>query len=316
MGIFMFDTIDDRVRGKTGMKYQSIFIFAVLLFCLFGCAKGSAWQEQYDLGVRYLSEGNYEEAVIAFTAAIEIDPRQEILYEQLSNAYLEMGNHNRAINILKQGYEATGSASLKELLEALQTRYLAEDWIRPEEWTVNGVPFWEASQEDVVAAYPPIGLEPVWLHSPDFGTSYSGGGMYFRWDEEHDALGAMDFNWDEWRVRRLGYAPVIQHSRGITTEITLNEYLSTIGITQEGIDYLLKALPDWEGYGINLVSKPTEDYLLEVWASTLEFCNLDDGPSYRIDMQYEFYSGMQLRIAIDFSATSGQLDNGLIAANR
>lgn len=29
------------------------------------------WQEQYDLGLRYLSEGNYEEAIIAFTAAIE-----------------------------------------------------------------------------------------------------------------------------------------------------------------------------------------------------------------------------------------------------
>ena len=36
--------------------------------------QGPTWQEQYELGVRYLSEGNYEEAIIAFTAAIEIEP--------------------------------------------------------------------------------------------------------------------------------------------------------------------------------------------------------------------------------------------------
>ena len=33
------------------------------------------WQSRYDLGVRYLSDGRYEEAILAFTAAIEIDPK-------------------------------------------------------------------------------------------------------------------------------------------------------------------------------------------------------------------------------------------------
>ena len=50
----------------------------ILLFGLCACGKketAATWQEQYDLGVRYLSEGNYEEAIIAFTAAIEIDPK-------------------------------------------------------------------------------------------------------------------------------------------------------------------------------------------------------------------------------------------------
>ena len=31
------------------------------------------WQEQYDLGVQYLSKGTYEEAIIVFAAAIEIE---------------------------------------------------------------------------------------------------------------------------------------------------------------------------------------------------------------------------------------------------
>lgn len=47
----------------------------------------STWQEQYNLGVRYLSEGNFEEAIIAFVAAIEIDPKQAPAYTGRGDAY-------------------------------------------------------------------------------------------------------------------------------------------------------------------------------------------------------------------------------------
>ena len=61
---------------------------AILTLCLLLCACGqstrAAWQEQYDLGMRYLDEGNYEEAILAFTAAIEID-------EKLPEAYFGRG---------------------------------------------------------------------------------------------------------------------------------------------------------------------------------------------------------------------------------
>ncbi|WP_442873531.1 tetratricopeptide repeat protein [Dysosmobacter sp.] len=38
------------------------------------------WQEQYDLSVKYLSHGKYEEAIITFTSAIEVDPKQPDAY--------------------------------------------------------------------------------------------------------------------------------------------------------------------------------------------------------------------------------------------
>ena len=49
------------------------------------------WQEQYDLGIHYLSEGNYEEAIIAFTAAIEIEPKRAEAYVGRGNAYVLSG---------------------------------------------------------------------------------------------------------------------------------------------------------------------------------------------------------------------------------
>ncbi len=48
------------------------------------------WQSQYDLGVRYLNEGNYEEAIIAFSAAIKIDPKRAPAYVGRGDAYVGM----------------------------------------------------------------------------------------------------------------------------------------------------------------------------------------------------------------------------------
>lgn len=101
-----------------------LFAAAAMLFCACTAKDGLAkpaqetmqapsWQAQYDLGVRYLSEENYEEAILAFTAAIEIDPKRPEAYKQLAEVYYELGEDEKAENILRQGYEETGDNSLK-----------------------------------------------------------------------------------------------------------------------------------------------------------------------------------------------------------
>lgn len=77
-------------------RMACIMMSLILLLC--SCGQPSTteeeennppiWQEQYDLGIRYLSEGNYEEAIIAFTAAIEIDPKRAEAYVGRGNAYI------------------------------------------------------------------------------------------------------------------------------------------------------------------------------------------------------------------------------------
>ena len=68
---------EKRERMKR-IQYKVTVILGILILLLTACGQSQEvrWQEQYDLGVRYLSEGNYEEAIIAFTAAIEIDPKR------------------------------------------------------------------------------------------------------------------------------------------------------------------------------------------------------------------------------------------------
>lgn len=80
-----------------------------------------AWQEQYDLGIKYLSDGNYEEAIIAFIAAIEIDPKLPDAYRKAAEAYEATGDIDSAIAILEQGVSATGDTSLTEYLNSLSS---------------------------------------------------------------------------------------------------------------------------------------------------------------------------------------------------
>ena len=88
------------------MKRIQISAAAILaVFCLLlpSCGQSApTWQEQYDLGVRYLSEGNYEEAIIAFNAAIEIDPKRAEAYIGLADAYELTGNVEQAIQLLEE----------------------------------------------------------------------------------------------------------------------------------------------------------------------------------------------------------------------
>lgn len=100
-------------------RLTTLFLTALLLLSLIACGAKDAWQEQYDLGMRYLNEGNYEEAVIAFTAAIEIDAKRPEAYLGAADGYVGLGDYASARSILERGYAETGDESLKNRLDAL-----------------------------------------------------------------------------------------------------------------------------------------------------------------------------------------------------
>ena len=70
------------------------------------------WQEQYDLGVRYLSEGNYEEAILAFEEAIAIDPKRPEAYLAMSDLYLSQGEKEKAIAVLEKAKQYSEDTTL------------------------------------------------------------------------------------------------------------------------------------------------------------------------------------------------------------
>lgn len=89
-------------------------------------AAAAAWQEQYALGMQYLSEGGYEAAAAAFAAAVDIDPKQPGAYTRLADVRLEMGDREAAMEALEEGYARTKSSDIAAFLAALRAE-LADD---------------------------------------------------------------------------------------------------------------------------------------------------------------------------------------------
>ena len=152
-------------------RFISILTVAILsAVMLFSCGKSvqERWQEQLDLGMRYLEELDYESAILAFTKAIEVDPNRSEAYVEraklyvqrnaegdlalaaadyekaielgeetvdvflaLASIYEELGDLEKAIEIIQQGYDLTGAPELSEKLKELEARL--EETEEPEE---------------------------------------------------------------------------------------------------------------------------------------------------------------------------------------
>lgn len=99
-------------------KACRLLLSMIIFLSAVGCSSRSemTWQEQYDLGIRYLSEGNYEEAIIAFTAAIEIDPAQVGSHLGLADAHIGVGNAEQAVQTL------TNAINIVNDVESLQAK--------------------------------------------------------------------------------------------------------------------------------------------------------------------------------------------------
>lgn len=70
--------------------------------------QGKQFEEQLSLGEKYLQELNYEDAVVSLKRAIDIDPRNPEPYLLLADVYVAQEDYVSAVDILEQGYEATG----------------------------------------------------------------------------------------------------------------------------------------------------------------------------------------------------------------
>ena len=108
-------------------RLLTVLMAAIMVIGLCACGQksetapeGPSWQEQYDLGIRYLSEGKYEEAILAFTAAIEIDPKRAEAYGKAAEAYEALGDIDGAISVLEQGFAETEDMFLADWLDRLK----------------------------------------------------------------------------------------------------------------------------------------------------------------------------------------------------
>lgn len=297
------------------MKQIYVWLLTIaIVLGLVSCSQSTEaqWQEQYDIGVRYLSEGNYEEAIIAFTAAIEIDPKQDMLYLSISQAYVEIGDIDSAIDILTEGLENTASREVADALQKLYDEqpyilgdyYMDDNWVHADEWTINGVPFWQASQSDVLTAYP--NPHVTWQRTGEYSSSYSSSHVSFLWSHETDCLWSMDFtNWNDYQP-----AIPILAERGIMNNSTFETVLRSLGVNEEGISYISQKLQNAEPNidGVFFKERNYEDgYELTLGAG------IDGDRKKDLWLSYVFDAGMTINIDFMFLPDSDEQDQGHIS---
>lgn len=160
-------------------RFFCILLAALLLLTLAACAKTPVaelttepadeapdWQTQYDLGVRYLSEGKYEEAILAFTAAIEIDPKRAEAFLGRGDTYEKLVDLERAAADYRVALELEPNADAEIKLKKWEAELLSAQ-LQDELWpmvrdlvlpmTVDSVVLGETSIEtakSIYASYP------------------------------------------------------------------------------------------------------------------------------------------------------------------
>jgi len=120
-------------EGKNMKKFSVLLLVIVICLALTACGKKNtdstenpyasmSWQEQYDLGIRLLNEGKYEEAILVFQTMIQIEPKRSEGYQKLADAYIAVGDYEKAASVLADGFQATGVASLEQQLKDVQDK--------------------------------------------------------------------------------------------------------------------------------------------------------------------------------------------------
>ncbi|MBR6095134.1 MAG: hypothetical protein IKP92_08970 [Lachnospiraceae bacterium] len=145
-------------------------IIVVVVAVGFTAVKARNFDKLLEKGEYYLSELDYENSILAYKEAIQMDPKSEAIYISIANAYLAYADSlidsealddarntlEEGIDILKQGEKNTGSDNVTLKREELEDKAEEVDALiekKAEEEAYNA-PFYASSPEEA-----PSGLE-------------------------------------------------------------------------------------------------------------------------------------------------------------
>ena len=143
---------------------RCLVISIVLAFALTACGASAKAKEHYDLGVKYISAGNYQEAILELTQAIEIDGKSYDAYVQRGQAYIALDQSDDAIADFRTAIELKPSeiSAYTELAEIYAQQGDRESFDSIQEEAKSNVG--ESKTEEVFSTI--LVSEPQWKAEP------------------------------------------------------------------------------------------------------------------------------------------------------
>ena len=83
-------------KRKNLLLFAAVTLLAILLFAACG-SKAATAADKIELGQKYLTELNYTEAIASFTEAIKLDPNNIQAYMGRAEAYVALGEYDKAL---------------------------------------------------------------------------------------------------------------------------------------------------------------------------------------------------------------------------
>lgn len=237
------------------MNQRKIIIIAVAIVAVIAIAVGSAvallnqpekdpYAVYLNNGYRYLQEGDYNNAIIQFRLAMEIDDSREDGYVGLYYAYLYSGQWEYAKTTLRVGVRSTQSMQLQELLLQYDELYAQN---HPETSTETNHEEEEDEDKDI---RPIVNTELLRVFGSanygDYcaqygaGTSVATNGRYSRYLE---TIGVTLLYYDTNTVQIIDPSRGIPYSQFLPNEIWLDNIAAAFGGAKRVTVATLRTLP-------------------------------------------------------------------------
>ena len=100
-----------------------VAIFVVVIVCVKSNSPANRLRKQLDLGNRYLSEMNYEQAIACFEAAIEIEPKETQAYQGLIDAYIGLNDSDGIFRVYDLAVASLDENEVRTVRESASNGY-------------------------------------------------------------------------------------------------------------------------------------------------------------------------------------------------
>lgn len=204
---------------------------------------GDSYASKVEDGYRYLEQGDFNNAILYFRQAIDMDETREDAYYGLYLTYLRAGQTDNALATLRVGVSKAQSQMLQELLVQMEGGSTVDNPVQGQDTPQ------QATEPDDKYVAPVLNTDMLTLFaSASYGdycmryqnaaTSFSSGQFSYRLDN----LGATLLYFDTGSQRVIDSSRSVPFSEYLPNEIRLDNVTSLFGVSQLSFEKL-KTLP-------------------------------------------------------------------------
>lgn len=148
---------------KSNIKSKGYTILLAILasVTLIACQQTDAVQEKMNLATQYMSEGNYEQAIVMYREVLDAEPENVEAYLGIADAYEAMEDYETGLTVLEEAYEVTGEETIVQEIESVEELQAQQEALLTEEEPEEEKEAWELGPNPIGGNLDSFDMEPA-----------------------------------------------------------------------------------------------------------------------------------------------------------